>query len=52
MIATKSLVYLLFVLVIIGLGLTITADEWSGARRWKVGVLLILLAYVASYGLR
>jgi hypothetical protein len=52
MIATKTLVYLLFILVLIGLGLTVTADEWSGARRWKVGVLLLLIVYIASYGLR
>lgn len=48
----KLIVYILFMLCLIGLGLTIAADQWNGARRWKIAVVLILIAYAGLYGLR
>lgn len=48
----RVLIRVLLVLCLFGIGLTIAADEWSGARRWKVGVTLLIIAYAVVSGLR
>lgn len=52
MIETRILIHTLLILCLFGLGLTIAADEWNGARRWKIAVVLILIGYAGLYGLR
>lgn len=49
---TRILIHMLLVLCLFGLGLTIAADEWNGARRWKIGVVLLLIVYCGLSGLR
>jgi hypothetical protein len=49
---TRIAVHVLLVLCLIGIMLTIAADEWSGARRWKLGVTLLVIAYAAVGCLR
>lgn len=48
----RQIAYVLLILSLIALGLTILAHHWDGQRRMKIAVIMILVAYCASYGLR
>lgn len=41
----KFIIYVLLILCLLGILLTVAADEWSGGRRWKVAVTLLVIAY-------
>lgn len=50
--AFRVLIHVLLVLCLLGIGLTIAANDWHGERRWKIGVVLVLIGYCAVTGLR
>jgi uncharacterized membrane protein len=48
----SQLASVLMVLCLIGIILALLANQWQESRRMKIAVVLLLVCYLALYGLR